>query len=113
MDWDQLNTELNDSMMAHFSTEVVLHLEGRDPIKGIYDQEGEQAKVKGGGYITRSKTTLSIDIVDAESIECGVKLTVKGKQWMVSKPPKPDGDGSVILELGEVNSDESEPNFRH
>ncbi|MCR9549012.1 head-tail joining protein [Vibrio antiquarius] len=113
--WAQGVAEMDSALMAEFSIPVIIHFSTGDrPVQGIFDNPASLSTVSGGGYIADSEPELYLQDKDANGINHRHLVTVAGKQWLVVRPPEPDGTGMTKLTLGHYNGQQSsKPSIRY
>ncbi|MGB0468568.1 MAG: head-tail joining protein [Pontibacterium sp.] len=113
--WLELEAELDDAILDEFSERVILHLPAGDlSVLGVFEAEDEAISVRDGGFIRDSDASLLISNQDAMGLETRALLSIRGKQWIVVKPPVADGINTTKLLLGAYDGNQSgQPDIRY
>lgn len=102
--WTQGISEMDSALMAEFAVPVLLYTDnGIRSVDGVFDDPASFSRVSGGGFVSDSDPTLSVKDKDATGLKIRDKLNVAGKDWIIVKPPAPDGTGMTKLTLGHFN----------
>lgn len=84
-----------------FGSPAILHLPGVDkPVTVIFKDPKQTAKLKHGGFIDNTSASILLPAADAIGVCIRSLVTVSGQQWMVERPPAPDGNGMIRIYLG-------------
>lgn len=91
-----------------FGSPAILHLPGVDkPVTVIFKDPNKTAKLKHGGFIDNKSPSILLPSADAIGICIRSLVTVAGQQWMVERPPAPDGNGMTQIYLGVIDANQS------